>query len=57
MINKADYELYAECIRSDQMSAQEVNDLMESNSVFKKWYYKNYINTGRKTWLKKLFLP
>jgi hypothetical protein len=39
MINKADYELYAECIRSDQMSAREVNDLMESNSVFKKWYY------------------
>ena len=57
MISKADYELYADCIRSDQMSAREVNDLLESNSAFKKWYYKNYINAGRKTWLKKLFLP
>jgi len=57
MISKTDYELYADCIRSDQMSAGEVNDLLESNSAFKKWYYKNYINTGRKSWLKKLFLP
>ena len=57
MISKTDYELYADCIRSDQMSAREVNNLMESNSAFKKWYHKTYINTGRKSWLKKLLLP
>ena len=38
------YQLLADCIRSDQLSARQVNDHLESDPDFKKWYKKRYLN-------------
>lgn len=37
-----DYPIYAECIRSDQLSAAEVAKLFEENPEFKAWYLEKY---------------
>ena len=55
-IKKDQYEIIAECIRSDQVSAPEVAELFE-DSKFYKWYKKTYnLNSDRedisqKEWL------
>jgi len=41
MIKKDQYELIAECIRSDQVSAPEIVELFEDGK-FLKWYKKEY---------------
>ena len=41
MIKKDQYELIAECIRGDQVSAPEVVELFEDGQ-FLKWYKKEY---------------
>ena len=57
MIKKDQYELIAECIRGDQVSAPEVVELFEDGQ-FLKWYRKKYnLNfdrgeTPQKEWLK-----
>ena len=42
ILNKEDYKKYADCIRSDQVSAPEVAELFE-NKKFKNWYRKTYL--------------
>ncbi len=42
-IKKADYQNYADCIRSDQVSAPEIVELFE-DKAFYKWYKKKYLN-------------
>lgn len=37
-----EYEIYAECIRSDQLSHAEVMQLFEENPEFKAWYLEKY---------------
>ena len=55
-IKKDQYEIIAECIRSEQMSAPEVAELFEDGKFYK-WYKKEYnIRTERdktpqKEWL------
>ena len=47
MIKKDQYELIAECIRGDQVSAPEVVELFEDGQ-FLKWYKKKYkLNSDR----------
>ena len=47
MIKKDQYEVIAECIRGDQVSAPEVVELFEDGK-FLKWYRKKYnINSDR----------
>ena len=41
MIKKDQYEIIAECIRGEQMSAPEVAELFE-DSKFYKWYRKKF---------------
>ena len=41
MIKKDQYELIAECIRGDQVSAPEVAELFEDGKILK-WYKKKY---------------
>ena len=36
------YRLLAECIRSDQLSARQVQEEMEADPEFKEWYLKTY---------------
>ena len=43
IISKRDYQSYADCIRSDQVSAPEVVELFEDKSFYK-WYKKKYLN-------------
>ena len=55
MIKKDQYELIAECIRGDQVSAPEVVELFEDGQ-FLKWYRKKYNlnsneDTSQKKWL------
>ena len=56
MIKRDQYELIAECIRGDQVSAPEIVELFEDGK-FLKWYRKKYnLNsdeeTSQKEWLK-----
>ena len=41
IIKKEDYEHYADCIRSDQVSAPEVVELFE-DTKFRNWYRKRF---------------
>ena len=36
------YRLLAECIRSDQLTARQVQEEMEADPEFKEWYLKTY---------------
>ena len=42
-IKKSEYQNYADCIRSDQVSAPEIDELFE-DKAFYKWYKKKYLN-------------
>ena len=42
-IKKSEYQNYADCIRSDQVSAPEIVELFE-DKAFYKWYKKKYLN-------------
>jgi len=42
-IKKSEYQDYADCIRSDQVSAAGVMDLFK-DKAFYKWYKKKYLN-------------
>jgi hypothetical protein len=37
------FQLLAECIRSDQLSARQVHEEFEADPEFKKWYKKKYL--------------
>ena len=56
MIKRDQYELIAECIRGDQVSAPEVVELFEDGK-FLKWYKRKYNidsdrdETSQKEWL------
>ena len=41
MIKKDDYQLYADCIRMEQVSAPEVVELFEDKKFYQ-WYKKTY---------------
>ena len=43
MIRKADYQLYADCIRMEQVSAPEIVKLFEDEKFYK-WYNRKYRN-------------
>ena len=45
IIKKADYQKYADCIRMDQVSAPEINELFEDEK-FHNWYKRNYLMPG-----------
>jgi len=47
MKNKWQWELWAEMIRSDQMSAVEVQLFLEENSEFAEWYRNKIAERGR----------
>ena len=57
MIKKDQYEIIAECIQGEQMSAPEVAELFE-DSKFYKWYKKEYNldsdkeETSQEEWIK-----
>lgn len=38
------YQLLAECIRSDQLSARQVQAELKADPEFREWYTKHYIN-------------
>jgi len=42
MIKKEDYQNYADCIRMDQVSAPEINELFEDEK-FHNWYKRKYL--------------
>jgi len=42
MIKLEDYELIAECIRSDQIEFCDVVRILHENPKFKDWYIKKY---------------
>ena len=42
-IKKSEYQDYADCIRSDQVSAAGVVELFK-DKAFYKWYKKKYLN-------------
>ena len=42
-IKKSEYQNYADCIRSDQVSAPEIVELFEDKEFYK-WYKKKYLN-------------
>ena len=42
--NEDTYRLLAECIRSDQLSARQVQEELKADPEFKKWYIKRYIH-------------
>ena len=44
IISKRDYQSVADCIRSDQVSAAEVNAIFEDDKKFYNWYKKKYLN-------------
>ena len=44
IIPKRNYQNYADCIRSDQVSAAEVNAIFEDDKKFYNWYKKKYLN-------------
>ena len=45
IIKKADYQNYADCIRMDQVSAPEINELFEDEK-FHNWYKRKYLMRG-----------
>jgi len=45
IIKKADYQKYADCIRMDQVSAPEINELFEDEK-FHNWYKRKYLMSG-----------
>lgn len=40
---KEDYQVLADCIRSDQLSAKQVHETMVFNPDFAKWYKMKYL--------------
>jgi len=42
-VKKKAYQLLADCIRSDQLSARQVQEELEADPGFKKWYKKKYL--------------
>ena len=41
---KEDWKYVAECIRSDQVKAEDVVAIFNDNPGFEKWYRKEYLN-------------
>jgi hypothetical protein len=41
--NESRYKLLAECIRSDQLTARQVQEEMEADPEFKEWYSNKYL--------------
>ena len=37
------YQMLAECIRSDQLSARQVHEEFEADPEFKEWYSNKYL--------------
>ena len=44
VLKEKGYQLLADCIRSDQLSARQVQEELEADPEFKKWYIKRYIH-------------
>jgi hypothetical protein len=38
------YKLLAECIRSDQLSARQIQEHFEEDPAFRTWYLRTYCN-------------
>jgi hypothetical protein len=45
IVKETEYRLLAECIRSDQVSARQVQAELEADPEFKKWYTKKYLTS------------
>ena len=43
-LREKEYQLLAECIRSDQLSSRQVQAELEADPEFREWYTKHYIN-------------
>ena len=43
-LKEKSYRLLAECIRSDQLSARQVQAELDADPEFREWYTKRYIN-------------
>ena len=41
-VDTYEYQSLADCIRSDQVPAPEINIIFETNKEFAKWYKKKY---------------
>lgn len=44
MIKLEDYQLVADCIRSDQMELSDMVKILQENPQFTEWYIKKYMN-------------
>jgi len=47
--NEDTYRLLAECIRSDQLSARQVQEELEADPKFKEWYFKRFLKNFQST--------
>ena len=47
--NEDTYRLLAECIRSDQLSARQVQEELEADPEFKEWYFKRFLKNFQST--------
>ena len=45
MIRKEDYQKYADCIMTEQMSAPEISELFEDKKFYN-WYRVKYLRVG-----------
>ncbi len=41
------YQQLADCIRSDQLSAKQVQEELEADPTFKEWYTKQYLTSNK----------
>ena len=41
------YQQLADCIRSDQLSARQVQEEFEADPKFKEWYTKKYLTSSK----------
>ena len=43
MIREKEFQVYADCIRSDQVPASEIHELFKEEPEFAAWYRKKYV--------------
>jgi hypothetical protein len=43
LLREKAYQTLAECIRSDQLSARQVQAELEADPEFKEWYFNKYL--------------
>ena len=43
-----EFEIYADCIRSDQVSVSDIMHIFKHTPKFKSWYYKKFIKNKKR---------